>query len=400
MQSFYKHSTIETIEIAVELIFQNKPNLKISKNELQQLFKFATFGTHFLFKGDFYDQIDGVSMVSPLGPVLANLFMGYHERNWLQEFDIGEVLLYRCYVDDIFSMFRNEIDAENFFKYLHSKHSNIKFTMEKETNKFLPILDVLVKNEGRIFTTSVYRKKTAIGLFTQYNSCTPFSYKIGLIKCLVHTAFKISSSYIIFHNEINKIRNILQKNMYPIFVIDNQIKRFLEMQYTTISNENTVNNNKKVYFKIPYIRTFSNATKIKLNQICDKCCKNTNIVVAFSPLKIGSFFSCKDSIPKFLQSYVVYQFTCAGYNACYIGETKRHLKTRIEEHLGKDKNSQILKHLQENPHCREVSNFDCFDVIDRDNSHFRLLLKESMHITWKKPILNKQIKHVTLTISV
>ena len=76
------------------------------------------------------------------------------------------------------------------------------------------------------------------------------------------------------------------------------------------------------------------------------------------------------------------------------------MKTRIEEHLGKDKNSQMLKHLQENLHCREVSNFDCFDVIDRDNSHFWLLLKEAMHITWEKPILNKQIKHVALTISV
>ena len=135
------------------------------------------------------------------------------------------------------------------------------------------------------------------------------------------------------------------------------------MQYTTISNENTVNNNKKVYFKLPYIGTFSNATKIKLNQICDKYCKNTNIVVAFLPLEFGSLFSCKDSIPRFLQSYVVYQFTCAVCNACYIGETKRHLMTEIEEHLGKDKNSQILKQLQENPHCREVSNFDCFDVI-------------------------------------
>ena len=169
---------------------------------------------------------------------------------------------------------------------------------------------------------------------------------------------------------------------------------------TTVSNEKTVTNNKKVCFKLPYIGTFWNATKIKLNQICDKYCKNTNIVVAFSPLKIGSFFSCKDSVPKFLQSYVVYQFTCAGCNACYIGETKRHLKTRTEEHLGKDENSQILKHLQENPHWREVSYFDCFDVIDRDNSHFRLLLKEVIHITWKKPILSKQIKHVTLTIYV
>ena len=153
------------------------------------------------------------------------------------------------------------------------------------------------------------------------------------------------------------------------------------MQYTNISNENTVNNNKKVYFKLPYI---------KLKQICDKYCKNTNIAVTFSPLKIGSFFSCKDSIPKFLQFYVVYQFTCAGCNACCIGETKPHLINRIEEHLGKDKNLQILKHLQENPHCREVTNFDCFNVFDRDNSHFRLQLKEAMHITWKKPILKKQ----------
>ena len=122
-------------------------------------------------------------MGSPLGPVLANLFMGYHERNLLQEFDIGKKMLYRSYVDDIFCMFRNEIDAENFFKYLNSKHPNIKFTMKKETNTFLPFLDILVKNEGRTFTTSVYRKKTSIGLFTQYNSFMPFSHKMGLIKC-------------------------------------------------------------------------------------------------------------------------------------------------------------------------------------------------------------------------
>ena len=43
----------EIIEIAVELIFQNKLNLKISKNELKQLFKCAASGTHFLFKGNF-----------------------------------------------------------------------------------------------------------------------------------------------------------------------------------------------------------------------------------------------------------------------------------------------------------------------------------------------------------
>ena len=54
-------------------------------------------------------------MVSPLGPVLANLFMGYHEKNWLQEIDIGEILLYRRYVDDIFCMFKMRSMLNFFF---------------------------------------------------------------------------------------------------------------------------------------------------------------------------------------------------------------------------------------------------------------------------------------------
>ena len=33
-------------------------------------------------------------------------------------------------------------------------------------------------------------------------------------------AFKISSSYIIFHDELNKIKLLLQKNLYPLHVID------------------------------------------------------------------------------------------------------------------------------------------------------------------------------------
>ena len=97
----------------------------------------------------------------PLTLVLANLFMSCPEKNWLQKFDEGEVLLYRRYVDNILSMFKNEIDAEKFFKYLNSKHPNIKFTTEEETNQFLPFLDVFVQKEGRTFTTSVYRKKTS-----------------------------------------------------------------------------------------------------------------------------------------------------------------------------------------------------------------------------------------------
>ena len=41
---------------------------------------------------------------------------------------------------------------KTFFRYLNSRHPYIKFTTENETNKFLPFLDALVKNEERGFT--------------------------------------------------------------------------------------------------------------------------------------------------------------------------------------------------------------------------------------------------------
>ena len=48
----------------------------------------------------------------------------------------------------------------------------------------------------------------SIELFTQYNIFTV---------CLIHTTFEISSSYIICHNETNKIKNILYKKHVSYF---------------------------------------------------------------------------------------------------------------------------------------------------------------------------------------
>ena len=81
-------------------------------------------------------------------------------------------------------------DAEKFFEFLNCRHKNVKFTIEKESNKYLSFFDILIKNEGNRFSASVYRKKTSIGFFSQFHSLTPMSYKNGLIKCLIYRAFK------------------------------------------------------------------------------------------------------------------------------------------------------------------------------------------------------------------
>ena len=72
-----------------------------------------------MFNSKFYNQIDGVAMGSPLAPVLANIFMGFHESKWLNENNLNRTTFYLRYVDDVLAAFDNEEDSLNlkfFFK--------------------------------------------------------------------------------------------------------------------------------------------------------------------------------------------------------------------------------------------------------------------------------------------
>ena len=53
-------------------------------------------------------------MGSPLAPVLADIFMGFHESNWLNEYNFNEPKFYLRYVGDILAAFDNEQDSLNF----------------------------------------------------------------------------------------------------------------------------------------------------------------------------------------------------------------------------------------------------------------------------------------------
>ena len=92
-----------------------------------------------MFNSKFYNQIDGVATGSPLAPALANIFMGFHESKCL-----NKPKLYLRYVDYILAAFDNEQDALNFLNFLSNRHSNIKFTIEKQNNYSITFLGVFI----------------------------------------------------------------------------------------------------------------------------------------------------------------------------------------------------------------------------------------------------------------
>ena len=50
------------------------------------------------------------------------------------------------------------------------------------------------------------------------------------------------------------------------------------------------------------------------------------------------------------------------------------------------------------PTCFDSFNPLSFKIIDKVNSKFDLTIKEALHINWKKPNLNAQQNHVSLTL--
>ena len=53
-------------------------------------------------------------MGSPLVPVLGNIFIGFHESKWLNEYNFKKPKFYLRYVGDILAAFDNEQDSLNF----------------------------------------------------------------------------------------------------------------------------------------------------------------------------------------------------------------------------------------------------------------------------------------------
>ena len=80
----------------------------------------------FSFNNTKYRQTDGIAMGSPLGPVLANIFVGYTE-NKLFDF-LVRTQFYQQYVDDTFAIFENEAECNEFFNILNSL-INVSFSL-------------------------------------------------------------------------------------------------------------------------------------------------------------------------------------------------------------------------------------------------------------------------------
>ena len=336
-------------------------------------------------------------MGSPLGPIIANIFMNDFEEKHMEELINKGVKSWDRFVDDTCVIVKFKENADQILNFLNEQHNKIKFTLETEKDNSLNFLDVKIKRKDNLcLETSTYRKPTFTGVMLNWNSLTSIRYKTGLIKCLLDRLNKICSSEQQKEIEMAQLRLILLNNNYPSKIIDKEFEKFLKYK-TSLNTEIIDNEIKTKYISLPYINDRSEMVASKLKRLVKAYYPKINLRVAFkSPAQLGDHFPFKDRVEDpSKQSNVVYHLKCLNCDEEYIGKTTRICSKRMSEHEHSDPSSHVYQH---NIKVGHKIDFENVKILDRASNDYKLQLKEMLWIRKFNPSLNRQMNSELFTL--
>ena len=400
---------IETIEIILNKLFptQNTVFNGFDMFNFRRILEIAVIDTHFIFNDKIYKQVDGMAMGSPLGPTFANIFMCHLEELYLNQCPASFApLFYKRYVDDTFVLFKERNHAIQFLEFINSFHSNIRFTMDTESDNHLAFLDINVSRANGRFVTNVYRKKTFTGLGLNFFSFCPLNFKLNACKTLLFRAYSLCSNWTQFHEEISMLGRYFNQNCYPSNLFNKVVKSFLDNIFKPKSPIATVPK-KQMFVSLPYMKNAISVKRELTNALSNLYPYVDFYIIFKNPLTIGSLFHFKDTLPELMRPFSVYRFDCSNCKfGTYIGCTKRLLKVRIDSHRGVSyRTGSTLKNKEHSAirihtdSCGHNIQYKNFKILAQASNSYELPFLESLFIKQLSPSLNSQTTSVPLHIA-
>ena len=381
----------ETIQILADKAFTNNwfnetHHLNLSRSDLVDLLRASTKDQLFQFNGQLYEQTDGVAMGSPLGPLLANVFMGYIEETLEREGKMPS--FYKRYVDDTLTIMPDLTSATTFLQVLNNCHPSVNFTMETEKDRLLPFLGMQLLNRAPNIETKVYIKPANTGLLLHYQSHVDIRYKRGLLKTMLDRAYRLSSCWTYFSEECDRLKALFSRLKYPEQLINTTVRCFVSSKTEDRQPIPATGESPAVRIVLPFKdQDSADFVRKQLNDLSHKT--RTVIQPVFVSNKIEQKLKVQEKKPPIVnQQCVVYRFQCDLCDASYVGYTLRHLHQRVDEH--KNKTSSIGKHFRDK-HCIVPKDLDKqFHVIEKCKTKFDCLVHEMLVIRELSPSLNVQ----------
>ena len=326
------------------LYIEKKISATLSKRSLKKLLLEACTKSAFSFNKKLYEQIDGVSMGSPLGPLMTNAILTELERVVLNDlFNKGYLKFYIRFMDDKLVLMK-KYDVPIVLQALNGFHENLNFTVDTFENKKVHFLDPLIDRN----TTDIFYKDTHTVQYTNYNSLMPWKLKMSWVKSLYFLASKICSSKRLLKNQIKLIEQFLSWNDFPKYIRKSFMKNICKEASKQGKNIVNKENIPTIWIRLPYI---GNKGEHLLKQCIRKVKRNCNtdikFVILFNTKKICYYCTVKIKIPLTQKSSVIYQITCPGCLKRYVRKTDRCFHVRMSEH-GRKPDQPMHRHLK---HC-------------------------------------------------
>ena len=171
-------------------------------------------------------------------------------------------------------------------------------------------------------------------MYTNFISFIPLECMFGLVHTLLNRCLNLSSDFLKFYHEVNKLKKILSKNAFPQKFIDKCIQKFLNNMFIQRLQIPSVPK-KELRRTLPYLGKMSQIVKTRLTKTLNKhmkICKLRGIFQINNRLR--NYFHFKDSVHETLRSNLIYKFSCGSCTSSYICKTYRHFKVRVSEHQG------------------------------------------------------------------
>ena len=392
-----------TIDLILKKVYGKKMiKTKLRKEELRELLELCTKEMHFTFDDKIYQQTDGVCMGSPLGPVLANVFMVHLEETIVPQLQ-NEMPTWRRYVDDTFTVVKKG-KRDEVIALLNSFHPNIKFTHEVEIDQQIAFLDVLLKKgENGMVQTSVYRKPTNNSIYIHWQSYAPKQWKVGTVTGIIRRAYEICSTEESLKMELAHIKRVfIETNGYPPHLITSLLKKAKEKSNAEPSETENADSTepKLLMMKVPYAGKTGESLVESLKKTLKRNLPSSlECRIVQTGTKLSTRFNIKDKVDKDHLSNFIYKRNCKNKRCkdSYVGETARRRTVRTGEHGGKDKNSWIFKHSSKTKHPRAKD--EDFEILATNYGDRRKRkLAEAMFIRDLKPSLNQKKESFKLAL--
>jgi len=188
-----------------------------------QLLKMVLSHNNFEFNGNHYLQIGGTAMGTRLAPSYANLFMADFESKFVDTYT-PKPFWWKRYIDDIFVLWTHgEDELHKFITFLNSCHQTIKFTstISKECVNFLDT--TVIKSKKDTLITDLYEKPTDTHSYLHYSSCHPHHTKTGLPYSQFLRIKRICSREVDFIQHSDKLYKSFVQRGYPRKILDTAI---------------------------------------------------------------------------------------------------------------------------------------------------------------------------------